>query len=307
MRYKSLILKCILMPIAAMQADVTDIKFTTGYRKDKGTGTLNLTSGDGAYANEKSIVRETFAFDGISIYQLGGKAIATVAGCATRASINYGWVHTGKSTENFILNDATVYDYRGSIRKGSTRDINIGAVWFWMNNSFCQFGPSGGYAKSQQTIGLRRNNTNKNKAGDDKTSVASEQQMQNYKNKWQGPYVGGDAFVTIGDFTLKGGYEYHWAHWKATSTYFGALGDSGVQGKGESKHARGRVYFLDVGWNLWQCYTLGGGVKWQQWSAPVGKISKLQKLASILKPAKKNAKAIKWNSLVVSVDIGYVF
>jgi hypothetical protein len=299
LKYKSLLFIGLLLPMLAipraeMQAEVTDVMFTTGYRRDKGSSTLNLVNSKG-----KNVGRQTFKVNGISIYQLGGKATAAVAGCAGRASIDYGWVHNGKFDETLVINDAQSFARQGGIRKGTTRDVDVAVAWFWMNNSLCQFGPSGGYAKSQQNFVVR--------GAKNKAAAEEEIHLQKYKNKWQGPFVGGDAYLQMGDFIFKAAYEYHWAHWKGSSKLAHEGAAEVISGKGESKHARGRVYFVEGGWNFCQCYTIGCSVKWQQWSAPVGKISKLQRLASLIRPAKKKAKAIRWESFIATIDLGYAF
>lgn len=295
MKWKAAGLAVILLSVISLRAEISDLKFTTGYRQDRGHALLKIYNQKG-----KVIGKETIEVHNLAIYQVGGKASACVSSLAARAEIDYGWVNKGKMDATCMRQAQTPIYLEQSLKKNSTRDISLGCAYFLMNNAFCQLGPSVGYSKSQLSIATPKKELSKVNQDVDQMSIK-------YHHQWQGLFAGADAIIQLGDFILKGGYEYHWGRWRANSKLINAADTPPIMAKANSKQARGKVIYAEAAWNFCHCYTVGGTVKWQKWTAPQGHQSQVQKLASALWKGKKKGKAIKWDAMVATFDIGYCF
>lgn len=284
-----------LAPIVPLQADISDLKLTAGYRRDNIQEWLRVCNERGSIIGKAHVKEQK-----ISIYQVGAKGSVCAAGIAARAEIYFGWVDSGNYSAALLRSEPHPASTReGSIKKGKTRDENLGVAYFFVNNTFCQIGPSAGYSKNHQhfSVGKIKNNG----------SREHMHERSNLTNQWKGPWVGADACCQIACISAKGGYEYHFAHWKATSKLTRSKGVERISAKADSKQARGKVLYAEASWNFCQCFTIGGAAKWQQWTARKSHNSKVERMVASWLSSKKNKTIAKWNSFMATVDLGYSF
>lgn len=294
-----LAISVLVMPTKDLIAEVigTDLKVTNGYRRDK------ITTSVTSFGRAEEITgKDHIKAQDISIYQIGAKGSFGIIGCTARGEINYGWIHNGKYSE---ISKGPYDDFQTTtahIHKGKIRDVTVGGIYFLLNNSFCQLGPSGGYSKNLQRFTL----------GKTKTDCIFEAALQGlkYKNQWQGPWVGIDAVFRVSRLTIKGAYEYHFGRWNAKWKLQGVDNDIAYSDKRKSNHVRGKVAFIDASCNFCDSLTIGLGVKWQRWKAHKGQEIALNAIiAEILErnKEKNKVKYASWDAIAATIDLGYSF
>jgi len=246
--------------------------------------------------------KDSLSAKDISIYQVGAKGSFGIVGCTVRGEIDYGWIHNGKYSEISKSPCDETLRTNSTIKKGRVRDVTVGGVYFFLNNSFCQLGPSAGYSKNLQSFTLKTSET-------ENIFEAAIQGLK-YKNHWQGPWIGIDAVARVSCLTVRGAYEYHFGSWNAKWQLQGPDNDVAYSDKRRSNHVRGRVAFVDASFNFYECLTLGFGVKWQRWKVHKGHERAVSEIIAELLEKNKEKSKVKyasWDAIAATIDVGYSF
>lgn len=299
MKFLSLFLGSLLLATTPLKGDVlsADFDLSAGYRRDQMDTTINVyNAGGDKIASDKLDVPK------IGIYQVGARARLSVIGFAAKAEIDYGVVQNGHYTETFGQRHHSQSKRHGKVSSGWTKDVNVAGGYLLFNNPLFKWGPMAGYSKNEQSLKFAKG----------RDSWDSDDKSKNFKFKaqWQGPWLGVDLECCLGEcFKIWGGYEYHWANWKASRQV--ALHEEGnVSTKSNSsKNANGRVYYASANWIFCQCLSIGANFKLQQWTANHGKEkSRFGNLAPrMLRRIKDKVKQASWDSWAASLDIGFHF
>lgn len=250
----------ILFQINPIEAEPLNLNLTlcNGYRQDRLTCTVNVFDSQSLQLVDKLTV------DKISLYELGAKGRFGVCDWRFRGEAFWGWGTSGKYHDK-LTEIPTPQSIKASISSASTQDFTIGGGYLFTLGEFLEIIPMGGLSYNCQRIKIR----------DAKSNHSSDNILNSlrYLNRWQGPWAGLDLVLRVCDFTVQGGYEYHWADWRGRwklhcpNVYGVAFSD-----KRKSDHVKGQVAFVDTRWNFCPCWEAGIGVKWEGWKAKKGRL-----------------------------------
>lgn len=291
------ILGALLLSTATLKGDVlgADFEVDAGYRQDKIETSINAYNPSG-----RKIAEDKLKIPKTVIYQVGAKARLSFIGLVAKAEIDYGKVQKGHYTETFGLSHNIHTSHHGNIHSGWTQDLNLAGGYLLFCNPLFQWGPMAGYSRNEQTY----------KFGKGKYHGSGPVSKNfKYTAKWQGPWLGGDFLCRLACVTVSGGYEYHWADWKASQEIAHHEVESIASKSNKTKNARGQVYYAKADWNFSDCFSIGANFKWQQWSAHHGKeSSRFGKLAPrMLRRIKDKVKQASWDSWTAGIDLSCHF
>ncbi len=133
-----------------------------------------------------------------------------------------------------------------------------------------------------------------------------------YHTRWNGPFIGFDFDYRFWcDWTLFGGYEFHWAEYHAKARW--NLRTDLLDGfHHRAKNAYGHVFDIGLKWDFCECWTVGIKGQFQWWWAhrgrdraliAEGQVGNVRTDCFVSIPLRD----IKWHSESVSIDIGMVF
>lgn len=228
-----------------------------GYRRDEITTLINAYD-----PTEVFLLSDRLEAKHISVYEVGLKGKASILGLTAKGFVTAGRIHNGKyrdRVEGVEISDSYT---RAEIYKGHTRDASA-AAGYLLSLCNCYAGPIGGWSYHSQEIKIRDAITNR--------SVNNVLNGLTYKTCWQGPWLGVDAGCSLCNFSVSGGYEYHWAKWRGNWELSGpdVFGGS-YSDRRKADHARGQVAYLDINYFFWNCFTIGLEAKYQYWKAKDG-------------------------------------
>jgi hypothetical protein len=133
-----------------------------------------------------------------------------------------------------------------------------------------------------------------------------------YHTRWNGPFIGFDFDYHFWcDWTLFGGYEFHWARYHAKAKWhFRCDLLDGFHHR--AKNAYGNVFDIGLRWDFCDCWTVALKGEFQWWWANHGRDRALIAETSCGNVDAKcflsiPLRNIKWHSESVSIDLGMVF
>lgn len=309
------------LSMSTLQAEFAgEINLTNGYRCDKITADVHAFDPPGTL-----FLTDDLKVKNLSSYQIGLKGRALYCSWLARAEGDYAWTGHGKYHEDsagfpgdFALATSTAH-----VHKGNMADFTVGGGYLFnlgqftgmcgCDNScgcdnYCNsdtyfgIGPVAGWSYSRQQIKLK----------DAVTNGLPDPVLDDlkYTNRWQGPWLGVDLSFKTCQFTINAGYEYHWADWHASWRLDGpdVLGVA-FSDRRHSKHAQGQVGYIDGRWNVWCNWTIGIGLKYQNWRVNKGRVEPLAGSfpAVGLSPTEVDRVKATWQSFAATFDIGYSF
>jgi hypothetical protein len=224
-----------------------------GIRRDSLSCTINHFDPPGFFLST-----DTLNIDGIQVIEAGikAKAIAFKA-FMVRGSFYAGGISGGRYKETVLGNTGQSVTFKAKARGGDTMDASIGGGILFPVACGVRVGPTAGWSYNSQRVKMKSSNPIFNKL--------------QYKNRWQGGWLGADALVTFCKFGLHAGYEYHNPNWQAAwlmnipDTVGGAFSD--VR---NSKNGFGNVVFLEAYTVRLGCLRLNCQVKYQHWKMRSG-------------------------------------
>lgn len=275
-----------------------DIAITTGYRSDSISTTIRAFD-----PPEDLIVIDDLKGSGIDIFEVGIKGrVLLLESLFARGHANYGWVLNGRFTDLSSLPDVFSATTKAPIDSGHTKDYSIGAGFQFSFLGCFKIGPVAGYSYNFQKIKL-----GKAKTEGERNPVLDR---LTYDMCWEGPWLGAEAQFCLKFLQLIVGYEYHLSNWHANFTLDGpdVFGGS-YSDKRKSNHAHGNVVFLE-GNCAWGCWTIGVGVKYQEWTAENGR--EVPRAGSFSAVGLNDTEVDKvphatWRSTQIYASVGYLF
>jgi hypothetical protein len=243
----------------------------------------------------------------LTMWQVGGDAKLQLCNFYARGYGAWGWGDHGRYFEQaknncYILNTTTA-----TINKYRTRDWTAGLgysipLYDWWCNEWT-FGVVGGWYYDHQSFHIR----NPYEDG----QFSSILNNAEYKMEWHGPWVGADVSFECGNSIFIGGYEYHFGSWTANWL----LAGPDVPGVAFSDHRRsnhvcGNVIYADALWNFYSIFTLGLGLRLQQFQAKNGTLRPLAGCfqdVGLPSDERDSVRHARWYSAEAHVDLGILF
>lgn len=276
-----------------------DLSVTTGYRNDRLSTTIKAFDPPGTL-----IEIDKLKGTGINIYQVGVKGKVTYCNQVfARAYADFGWVCDGKYHEKVAAPIIFSSFTHAKIHKGHIRDYSVGVGYLFSCFDCFKIGPVVGYSYDFQKI----------KMGKATTNGLPEPTLDHlsYDMRWQGPWLGAEAEFCVQCLQVNVGYEYHWSDWHANWTLAGPdLVNVAFSDKRRSHDAHGNVVFLEGNYLFCECWTVGLGFKYQQWTARRGReVPRAGSFAAvgISNTEKDKVTHVSWRSAQVQVNLGYLF
>lgn len=280
----------------------TDFDFFAGHRWDEVTTLIKAYDPPGT-----EIFTDDLKIKDLSIYEIGLKGRGLYCNILVRGAASYGWVNHGKYDED---THDIVFDTReestAHANSGHTKDATIGIGYLFPLACNAWMGPVAGWTYHQQHFKMSDGETD-----DIEDSILDD---LTYTTQWNGPWIGVDMLYQRCNFLFALGYEYHWAHWKASWDLDGP-DISGIDGvafsdRRKGKHGHGNHVYLDGQWNFFPCWYVGLGFKFDYWTVHNG--SEHPKNGSFADVGLSNSERDKvrnasWRSYGITLDLGYTF
>lgn len=271
-----------------------DLDITNGYRRDKLDCLINSFDPPDTFQN-----RDDLEIKDISIYQVGLKGKWLFNNWQFHLEGDCGWANSG----NYRESDGSVVKAR--VHHGQVKDLIFGFGYLFPIYCSWRVGPVVGWSYNSQKIRIHD-------AEIDGIPVPFLNHLR-YRNRWQGPWVGVNTkfHICCWNLGISGGYEYHWADWRATWHLRGPdIPGEAFSDKRSSNNAHGQVVYLDARWNFWYCWNVGFGVKYQTFRAVNGRERPLD--GSFVEIDLSNTRVDKvkdanWQSFAATLDFGYTF
>lgn len=225
-----------------------------GIRRDSLSCTINHFDPPGFFLS-----KDDLKINGIQVIEAGIKAkfIAWKA-FMVRGSFYAGGISGGRYKETVLGNTGQSVTFKAKAHSGDTMDASIGGGILFPLTCGVRIGPTAGWSYNMQRVKMKSSNPIFNNL--------------QYKNRWQGGWLGADALVTFCQFGLHAGYEYHNPNWHAAwlmnipDAFQGAYSD--VR---HSKNGFGNVLFLEAYTVRLGCLRLNCQVKYQHWKMRSGR------------------------------------
>lgn len=311
----TLLLVCASSDLFALTSTIeSELSFSGGWRQDH-LRSFTTTNVD----QSTDLVRGSH----LNIWQIGvqGWMSPCLSACDpwlnnffARGSAYWGWVSDGIYLHRTTpAPDTTLTIDRGDISHGHTWDYTVGGGYLFDCGSGFKFGPTGGYSsnkltfKAENVIGVI--DTSDTSTAIDPLAYFDEGAL--FSSKWQGPWVGADAFWECKGWNVYASYEYHWARW---SGYFHSpstdlTDDSHYSDRRTGKNGWGHTAYLGAHYALCDGWLVGAGLKYQYFHVK----GHLYPTASGGFPAVGGSPdevdhvRTTWNSVSILVDLGYAF
>lgn len=273
-----------------------NLELINGWRQDKLSTRVN------AY-DPKLLAIDTLKAKSINYYQVGFKADATLCHWYGRAETDWAWSDSGNYREKVQVPHGPHSLSKASLHRGRAKDFSGGAGYLFPLGCRLSAAPLVGWSYDSQLIKLGHGTTNCQR---DKVLDSLH-----YSNRWQGPWAGADLRWDWDNITLKGGYEYHWAHWHAKwKLHGGDIAASAFSDSRRSDHAHGQVVYADGRWNFCSGWYVGIGGKYQWWRAEEGHLKPLAgnfAAVGLRNSEVDKVKCATWKSVSATVDIGFTW
>lgn len=273
-----------------------NFELTNGWRQDKLSARVN------SY-DPKLLSIDTLKAKNINYYQVGLKADASLCHWYGRVETDWAWSDSGNYREQVKTPDCRYSLSKASLHRGRAKDFSGAAGYLFPLGRCFSAAPLVGWSYDSQVIRLGHGRTDGQR---DKVLDSLQ-----YFNRWQGPWAGADCQWNWENLTLKGGYEYHWAHWHAKWKLHGSdVANGAFSDRRKSDHAHGQVIYADGRWNFCSGWYVGVGGKYQWWRAEEGHLKPLTgNFASVgLRNSEVDkVKCATWKSVSATVDIGFTW
>lgn len=231
-----------------------------------------------------------------------------------RGSAYWGWVNDGIYLhETSPGTDVTFTFDRGDISHGHTWDYSVGGGYLFGCSSGFKIGPTGGYSSNKLTF--KAENVLGSIVTVDTSSaidpLAYFDEGVVFSSRWQGPWVGVDAFWDSCGWNIYASYEYHWTNWKGSfhSPSTDLDDDLHFSDRRTGKNGWGQTGYLGAHYSFNDCMIAGLGLKYQYFRAkghltPTadGGFPAVGGPEDEVDPVKTN-----WISFSITLDLGYSF
>lgn len=292
----SLIIAC--LPLGSVYA-IFGIDPTNGYRYDKLSNLIDV------YDPEDTLVAtDELKLENMRFYQLGIREKWTFCDFVLHVEGDYAWLDKGKYKEivTNIQPSATGVG-EAHIHKGKAKDLIVGLGYgFSLYNCFNISGLAGW---SYHMLEI------KTKHGTFDGEPDPVLNGLRYNNRWQGPWLGVDLGFNAWIINFHAGYEYHWADWHATWRLDGPdVPKVAFSDRRKASNAHGQVLYFDGNVNFCSVWSIGVGIKLQEWKATHGHEKPLHgSFADVGLPETEVdiVKHAKWSSYAITCDLGYLF
>lgn len=225
-----------------------------GYRRDELTCLINHYSPPGTF-----VVSDDLKIKNIPVWEGGikGKCIGWNS-WLVKGSAYFGVVTGGDYTETIKPVVGNTTTLKLDVRHGRTVDFSVGGGYLFPICTGIRIGPTGGWSYNAQKLKMK---------SDIKVLDGLE-----YKNRWQGGWVGADALISFCGFGLHAGYEYHIPKWngdwllKGPDVFGGAFSD--VR---HSTNGYGNVAFIEASTVRFGSIRFNCQLKYQYWKMKDGR------------------------------------
>lgn len=282
------------------------LELTNGYRQDR------LSTKVASYVLPSHIgITDRLKIHDLSFYQLGLNGRFTLGDWIARLEGDIGWGGGGKYHETVSISRGGSIHVRAHTHDNRVRDLIIGGGYLMPLGCMCdslfgfKIGPLAGWSYDHQRIKLKHTKI-------EGRPIALLNGVQ-YKNRWQGPWLGFEATYDLCAWEARLGYEYHWSHFHALWALDGSDGSgTNFSNRRKSDHAYGNVVYLDAHWNFCSIWNLGFGFKYQSYRANKGSERPMHRLDDSSGSdtpffSKDKLKHANWTSYAVTFDIGASF
>jgi hypothetical protein len=234
-----------------------------GYREDKITTLIEAFDPPGVFFGSDEVEGHA-----IQIGEIGVKGRVSICQWLIKGFMKEGKVYKGHYNE--IGEDTAGYGTTSAdINKGRTQDFSLGVGYLcsayrlpWISS--LQFGLEGGWSYHSQDFSIK----------DVFMDGYPDSVLDGlrYKTRWQGPWLGLEAYLSVLCFTVDAGYEYHWAHWhgnwllEGSDVFGGAYSD-----RRWAHNSQGNVVFVDVSFSPFFFLEVGVEFRYQYWKGKSGR------------------------------------
>jgi hypothetical protein len=289
-----------------------NLYITNGFRRD--TFSTQLAAKD---PESREKIHKHLKTSPLDMYQLGVKSSYGICGFELRADGNFAWGRNGHLKETTTPVSGSYQDrILADVRSTKVTDFTFGGGFAIKPFSCLALVPMGGVAYNSLLINTK--NVRINGIHD------SLLNGMRYINRIKGPWIGADVIFNISCFKLRGGYEYHYAHWhgdwklrrpeptssESLSGQISSHSDSEYSDAHRSNNARGQVGYIDARYHFYNCLEIGFGVKYETWRISKGHLRALTEIGEHLRLLPRHpdrVKSLKWNAFAATFDIGFHF
>ncbi len=282
-----------LLPLsAAAQWWESSFDFDIGYRRDQLTSFVDVYN-----PSDNFIYTDNLKLDNLQVYEIGAKGKCISYDVFLMKS----YLYTGAIPRGHYADTITFVGQSPTTRKlhvtsGQTVDFALGGGFLFPLYCGVRIGPTGGWSYNHQHV----------KMDCQKGSYGGLE----YKNRWQGAWIGVDAYLAFRRFGVNAGYEYHIPHWsgywlmKKKYIYGGPFSD--VR---KSKRGWGNVVFFDVYTIDLCCVKFNCQLKYQYWKMHDGCVHpKSKSFKKVGHPHQKEfLNTATWQSFEVLLGLGLDF
>ncbi len=295
------------------------IQFLSGYRRDQIATTIDSFNNPEVLGFDTTLIAtDHLKAKNLLIFENGLYGEFYLCRWFIRGWGTYGNVKHGKYVETVHVpgtakNSDTVT--RAHIRQGRVWDISpsLGYVFpIWgCQDTDCMYitlAPLVGYSWNYQRV--KMNNATTHTGLVTPSPLPTLDGLQ-YKNRWRGPWFGLEVNFSNPWIELKGGYEYHWPHWRAEWL----LAGPDVTGVAYSDKRHGHIYFgsnayFDARYYLFEGLYVESGISFKYWRSRKGKEVPLAGSFSAVGIADTQVDIVRralWKSFEAQISMGYLF
>lgn len=213
-----------------------------------------------------------------------------------KGSLLAGGIQSGNYTNEITLADGSETRTKLKVQGGQTLDVSLGGGFLFPIGCYVRLGPTGGWSYNHQHVKMQ--------------GCAKPFRCLKYKNRWQGAWVGGDAYISLCGFSVNAGYEYHVPHW---SGYWLIKGKQPVDGYfSDVRKATcgwGNVAYFEVATTSVYCIRLNCQLKYQYWKMRDGCVHpKSRSFKSVgLEGQEEKMRQATWQSFEILLGVGMEF
>lgn len=282
-----------LLPMAAAaQWWESSFDLDVGYRQDELTCTI-----DAYNPADNFIYTDDLKLTNLHVYEAGakGKCIAWDT-WLLKSYLYSGFVPHGNYSDTVTLVNGSSSSQKLKVNTGQTVDFALGGGFLFPIYCGVRVGPTGGWSYHHQHI----------KMGCDRGKYRGLE----YKNRWQGAWIGADTFLSFRGFGVNAGYEYHIPHWSGYWLIKKKFVPGGpFSDVRKSKRGWGNVVYFDASTVNFCCIRLNCQLKYQYWKMHDGCAHpKSKSFAAVgLAHQKEKVRRATWQSFEALLGIGLEF
>ena|GEM_PF-416507 len=277
----------------------TDLSLRTGYRTDD----LDWNIAGDINGRNPNILSE-LTWEDLQSYQVSGTARLTARPFVSgRLSGNYAWILDGKNQDSdYLGNNRTLENSRSNntAEDGFLLDLSGGIGYPWEPSAGRRYDlrltPLAGYSYHEQNLRITEGVQTIPATG------SFSDLNSKYQTRWRGPWVGLDLeFKFSPEIRCFGGFEYHWADYKADARW--NLRDDFSQPKSfrHTADGNGIIGSAGIGYLLSKHLSLELSTAYQDWSADEGGLDRTFFSNGTTSDTRLNE--VNWESVEVSLGL----